>query len=161
MKSFSRTSFFAPWLSGPKSDRRGDSFDLFISYGSEDAPGIVWPLTQALQAQGIRYFLDSEQVGWGESVQHRVSHGLTCSRYVLSVITLHSLRKNWVRAELQAALQQQIAEGRTKVLPMIAGTAWQKTYILKQLPLLHGFRYIEWRNNPGDIAQLLLNRLHY
>ena len=161
MNPYSRNNFFIPWVAGPKADQRGFPFDLFISYGSEDAPGIVWPLTKALKARGIRYFLDSEQIGWGESVQHRISYGLSSSRYVLAVITIHSLQKNWVRAELQAALQQQIAEGTTKVLPMIAGTAWQRVYIFQQLPLLYGFRYIEWRNNPAELVQLLANRLHH
>lgn len=51
--------------------------DIFISHASEDKEKIVAPLTSALDAAAITYWLDSAEIGWGDSIFRKINDGLS------------------------------------------------------------------------------------
>ena len=135
-------------------------FDFFISYATENSYEIIVPLAREMKKAGITYFLDLEQIQCGESLHDRLSFGITKSKYVLAIITENSIKKPWVRAELHTVLHQQISSRQIKLLPVISGTPGQVKQILEAMPLLRDLHYIQWRNKPRQIVQVLLKILN-
>ena len=135
-------------------------FDFFISYSSENCYEIIAPLAREMKRAGITYFLDLEQIQCGESLNDKLTFGITKSRYVLAIITENSIKKPWVKVELNSALHQQISGRQTRLLPVISGTSRQVKQILETMPLLRDLHYLEWRNNPCEIVHTLLKILN-
>ncbi len=135
-------------------------FDFFISYSSENSYEIIVPLAREMKKAGITYFLDLEQIQCGESLNDKLTFGITKSKYVLAIITENSIKKPWVRVELNAALHRQISSRQTRLLPVISGTTRQVKQILETMPLLRDLHYLKWRNNPCEIVHTLLNILN-
>ncbi|HHH54646.1 MAG TPA: TIR domain-containing protein, partial [Bacteroidetes bacterium] len=42
--------------------------DIFISHASEDKHTIIEPLVQILEQNGISYWYDNEDIGWGDNI---------------------------------------------------------------------------------------------
>src|SRR5882757_7480623 len=131
-------------------------FHFLISYDAEEAFQVIYPLAMALKHCGLTYFIDLEQINWGGNMYNRMSYGFALAQYVLPVITEHSVKRYWARAELQNVLHRQIYSAGTRLLPVIAGTARQKEFILGKMPLLKNFECIDWQEDPSDTAQWLL-----
>jgi hypothetical protein len=95
-------------------------FDAFLSYSSFDQAA-VRKLADRLQAQGLRIWLDEEQIGPGDSITGKIEEGLRCSRYVLLCLTEKAKESYWCRAEYRALLHQEIHQRETRVIPVIIG----------------------------------------
>lgn len=149
------TSQFTGCYSNTTDSQNRFKFEVLITFWSPSATEIALTLIEALRRHRISYFLDSEQTRWGDCIQNKVEEGLSMSRHELVIITEHSLRRPLTRLKLLAALHQQLSNGDSKLLPMLAGTMEQQAFILQELPLLREFRYVKWDNNGESIAQML------
>jgi len=126
--------------------------DIFISHASEDKPTIITPLIKALKQNNISYWLDQEEIEWGDSLIDAISDGLKKSQYVLVVLSQAFISKGWTKAELNSMLNLEISKGDKKVLPLIVG---DEESILKALPLLRDKRYLVWGGNVVAIVDEL------
>jgi len=79
----------------PKQELAGDTDidvtdsrkDVFLSHAFEDKEVHVLPLTRALDNCAISYWLDTVEIGWGDSIVTKLNEGLTASRYVLVLLS--------------------------------------------------------------------------
>jgi len=113
--------------------------DLFLSHASEDKEAHVLPLARALDNFAITYWLDTVEIGWGDSIVAKLNEGLTASRYVLVFLTENFLRKGWTKRELDAAFAVEVASERIVLLPVLA--APQET-VFQVYPLLRPKKYL-------------------
>jgi len=135
------------------------SRDIFICHASEDKETVVDPLVTALENSGITVWHDRAEIRWGDSLISKVEEGLRISRYVLAVLSKHSVTKPWPRRELNAALNREATSGEIKVLPLIVGSADERTLILLECALQNDKLYEIWEGSPEPIVERLKQRL--
>lgn len=128
-------------------------FDVFLCHASEDKETIVRPLYDELKKLGLHVFLDSEEIGWGDSLIDIINRGLHKSKYVIAVMSENSVEKKWPQKEINAVLSNEIKHDKSKLLPLIHGNAED---ILGKNFLMSDKLYKEWKNNPEEIAQAVL-----
>lgn len=133
-----------------------DMYDVFLCHASEDKDSIVRPLYEALIDLGLKVFLDSEEIGWGDSLIDVINKALHKSKYVVAVMTENSVEKKWPQKEINAVLGNEIKHGKNKLLPLIHGDAED---ILGHNFLMSDKLYKEWRGDPNEIAQAILELL--
>jgi hypothetical protein len=136
-----------------------DYRDVFLCHASEDKVEIVDPLSIALGADGISYWLDRAEILWGDSVTDKVNDGLRVSRYVVAILTTAFLQKNWPKRELNAILNLEATTGVVRILVLLAGGSQQKELILRQFPLLNDKLYLNWEGSPEPVVAALRKRL--
>jgi len=90
----------------------------FISHTHEDKL-FVRCLVEDLGNAGVNVWLDEQELKVGDSIIEGISSGLTDSDYLIVVLSCASSASNWVRAELNAALMDQLSSGGTVVLPAL------------------------------------------
>ncbi|MEZ6032005.1 MAG: toll/interleukin-1 receptor domain-containing protein [Planctomycetaceae bacterium] len=108
-------------------------YDVFICHCSIDKEGVVDPLVAACTESGIRCWIDSREIQWGDSIPERISEGLQKSRFVLVVISQNTITRRWQPKEISAALNAENSHGAVRVLPLYVG---DRTMLEQQLPLL-------------------------
>src|SRR5262245_38666365 len=57
--------------------------DLFISHANSDKQQYVLPITDALKARGVSYFLDCESSAWGDSFVAKINEWFKNSRWLM------------------------------------------------------------------------------
>jgi hypothetical protein len=124
--------------------------DIFISHASEDKQTIVEPLVKVLEDNGISYWYDKNDIGWGDSIVAKINEGLETSKYIVFIISRTFLSKKWTQIELNTTLSMQISSGEKKVLPIIVGDI-QKNELP---PLLQDKKYIEWSHQQEIVDEL-------
>lgn len=127
-------------------------YDLFLSHASGDKSDYVEPLARALDRLRISYWLDAQQISWGDSITGRINEGLRSSRYGLLCLSKRFLERAWPENELGSLLAMQNRDGRKRVLPLILNST---DSILHQYPLLAGLAYREYDSNPEVLAEEL------
>ena len=130
--------------------------DVFLCHASEDKAAVINPLAKALDTAGIKYFLDSKDIRWGDSVTNVINSALVQAKFVLVVISETSLVKHWPQKEMNAALAREITEGKTRVLPLIVGPDSNlRQKLWRRLALQGDKKYIEWNGDPNPIVSEL------
>lgn len=130
--------------------------DVFICHASEDKKTVVSPLVAALQDVGVTVWFDKSEIKWGDSITGKINEGLAMSRYVIVVISSNFLRKQWAQKELNAALNREITNGTTCVLPLMVGSPEEITELNEKLPLQADKLHLVWTAiGPGPIVDEL------
>lgn len=129
---------------------------LFISHAGADKEEFITPLTHAFTRQGLSYWLDSEDIKWGDSVVRKVNEGLAKSRFVLLCLSKNYLARPWPESEMDAALSAQNDRGIKRVLPLILNG---KEQVLRSYPLIAALAYREFDSGPDSIAAELAGLL--
>ena len=93
--------------------------DIFICHTSTDKQDVVRPLVTALERSGVSCWLDEKEITWGDSITSRVNEGLRICRFVIVVLSIEFLDKNWPQRELNAVLNIEASSGEVKVLPLL------------------------------------------
>ncbi len=125
-------------------------YDVFLCHASEDKEKIVEPLYQELSKIGIHAFYDTKEIGWGDSLVGVINKALLKSKYVIAVMTDSSVGKAWPQQEINSVLNGDISGGTKRLLPLIYGN---KDNILGNNFLMNDKLYVEWKNNPDEIAK--------
>ncbi len=90
----------------------------FISYSNADR-STAQKLAQHLTSNGIDTWFDNWEIKPGDSLVQKIfEEGLKNCRLFLILLSPASVKSNWVRHELDAAIVQRIA-GATRVVPII------------------------------------------
>jgi hypothetical protein len=94
-------------------------FDVFLSHSSADSE-IVRGVAKSFRARGISYWLDEEQLGYGDRVTEKIEDGLRRSRYVVPCISARFADSGWTRGEYGAILNAEFSgESERVVIPLV------------------------------------------
>jgi len=135
------------------------SKDIFICHASDDKNTIVRPLADALQTNGISFWLDEAEIQWGDSIIQKVNEGLNISQFVIVVLSTAFINKNWPQRELNSVLNIEASTGEVKVLPLIVGDEEERKNIFQKYPLLNDKLYLIWDGTVDSVISAIQNRL--
>ena len=93
---------------------------IFLCHASEDKPQ-VREVYKRLQAEGLRPWLDAEEILPGQLWEHEIPKALKASDFILIFFSQHSVSKRgYVQRELKLALDawQEIPEGSIHTIPV-------------------------------------------
>jgi hypothetical protein len=93
-------------------------YDVFLCHSGKDSAKAT-ELAGVFRQKGVRYWLDQEQINFGDPVTRRIEEGLTGSRYLVPLISKDLGSSGWTRAEYGAILNGELsgAAGRV-VIPL-------------------------------------------
>jgi len=94
-------------------------FDIFLSYRSTESVEAE-RLRDALEARGVRVWLDKDEIRPGDLFAQALENGLATSRAVGLVATSESVASNWVKNEYYRALSLSTA-GELQLIPLLFG----------------------------------------
>jgi len=93
-------------------------FDVFICYSSKDKP-IINDLIKTLKKEGITYWIDTEQIRYGDPITQKIEEGLQKSKYVLPCLSKNLNTSGWTRAEYGAILYAEFSgNSESRVVPL-------------------------------------------
>lgn len=111
---------------------------VFLSHNFADKP-FVRKLATDLESHGVKYWLDEAEIKVGESLVEKIREGIDNYDYLLAVLSQNSIESPWVQRELDIATNQEIADRKVKVLPVM--------YQAVEMPgFLLGKRYADFTN---------------
>ncbi|MBF0520357.1 MAG: TIR domain-containing protein [Nitrospirae bacterium] len=98
----------------------GDSkFDVFISHSSKDTDFITDKILPKFKSRRITYWIDHEQIGFGDGIVNKIENGLQASKHVLVCLSPALGKSNWCRAEYESVLLKVITKKTDKkVIPL-------------------------------------------
>jgi hypothetical protein len=99
---------------------KSDKKIVFISHSTKDKP-IIRKLATDLKSEGIDVWLDEQRILVGESISEKIGQGLAESDYFIIAMSEHSIRSEWVKKELNAAIVNEIERRKTIILPVKLG----------------------------------------
>jgi hypothetical protein len=123
---------------------------LFISHASGDKREYIVPLTEALVARGVSFWLDDAEIRWGDSIALKINEGLRESRFILLCLSLNFLSRPWPEAEMNSALMLASTKHPKRVLPLILNS---KEEVLRKYPLVAGLSYREFSEGAARLAE--------
>lgn len=91
--------------------------NAFISYSSRDKR-FVRRLAADLRTRGIVVWLDEAELRVGDSLIESLRSALDEVQYVVAIISQHSVRSQWVKRELDIAMNHEITSRRLVVIPV-------------------------------------------
>lgn len=95
----------------------GQTWDVFISYASEDKHAIARPLRDALARRGVTVWLDEAQMKVGHSLRRKIDEGIRSSRFGVVILSEAFFRKGWTNHELDGLVTRTVA-GEQSLLPI-------------------------------------------
>jgi len=93
---------------------------VYLAHASEDKNALAIPLAEKLMANGIDVWLDKWEIGYGDSLVQRMEEGLDDCTHFVVLLTPTSIKKNWVRAEIDAGFIKDI-DGKAKFIGLRNG----------------------------------------
>lgn len=91
---------------------------VFMSHSWSDKT-FVRKLAADLRDIGIRVWLDEAEIRIGDSLIQKIREGIDQIDYVAVVLSEKSTQSEWVRREVDIAMNQEIEQKRVKVLPLV------------------------------------------
>lgn len=133
--------------------------DVFICHTSQDKTSVVSPLVNAFSKEGISFWVDQGEIGWGDSITRKVNEGLSKSQYVIVVLSTTFLGKNWPEREFFAILNQEASSGEVRLLPLLVGSKNERDNILQHYPLINDKLFLVWEGKTDPIVVALCDKL--
>ena len=93
------------------------SWDLFISYASEDRAEVAEPLASTLSAFGLKVWFDKRELKLGDSLRRRIDEGISCCRYGVVILSPSFFAKHYPNRELDGLAQREV-DGASVILPV-------------------------------------------
>lgn len=94
-------------------------FDVFLCHSSADND-TVRMVAAAFASAGITYWLDEEQVTYGDPITEKIQDGLTRSRYTIPCVSSNLANSGWTRAEYNAILHAELSGDASRiVIPLV------------------------------------------
>lgn len=90
-------------------------FDVFLCHSSADKP-VVLDMARAFRDNGIRYWLDSEQIDFGASITQKIEDGLKRSKFIVPCLSENLSKSGWTRAEYGAILNAEFSGTSERVV---------------------------------------------
>lgn len=109
-------------------------YNVFVSHSSDDKVEYVDDLVEAIKAQGISVFYDTDVISWGDNLKERIDQGLQNCDLALIVISPSYFGKEWTEYEIATLLKRQDAEKNKLILPILYHVS--KDELVSHYPLL-------------------------
>lgn len=90
-------------------------FDIFLCHSGADSD-LVRIIAQKLQDAGVKYWLDVEQITFGDSITQKIEDGLNRSRVVVPCLSENLGKSGWTRAEYGAILNAEFSGISSRVV---------------------------------------------
>lgn len=97
--------------------RNTDSWDVFISYASEDRLDVAEPLATTLQRMGLSVWFDQSELKLGDSLRESIDKGLRSCRFGVVILSPYFFRKHYTNRELNGLAQREV-DGNKVILPV-------------------------------------------
>lgn len=97
-------------------DRRAPG--IFLSHTWRDKE-FVRKLAQDLEKAGAKVWVDEAEIKLGDSLLAKIQDGIDEMDYLAVVLSPDSVESEWVKREVEIAMNQEIAGGTVKVLPLL------------------------------------------
>lgn len=94
------------------------TISIFLSHNSADKQ-FTKKLAKDLEDQGIRCWLDEAEIRIGDSLVEKIREGIDEVDYLAVVLSPESVNSEWVRREVDVAMNQEILGRNLKVLPVL------------------------------------------
>lgn len=91
---------------------------IFISHSHEDKK-FVNKLAKDLREEGYYVWIDDAEIKIGDSLIEKIREGIDKVAYVGAVISNNSINSEWVKRELDIAMNQEIEGKKVRVLPIL------------------------------------------
>ena len=130
-------------------------YDVFLCHSKKDKE-TVEKLAKQLAEAGVRYWLDAEQIKYGDPIVQKIEDGLRRSRYLVPCVSVN-LKSGWSRAEYSAILSAELSgDSSTVVIPVVL----DEISVSEIPPLLRDKRRISYTNKVefSEFLQFLRNR---
>jgi tetratricopeptide (TPR) repeat protein len=95
--------------------------DLFLSHSHADKP-FVRQLSNDCEQQGISVWVDEAELLIGDSLIQKIQAAIDRTRFFAAVVSANSVDSEWVKKELEQALESEISSRSVKVLPILLGS---------------------------------------
>ena len=93
-------------------------FDILLCHSGADKD-VILKIAEELREAKIRYWLDSEQIAFGDGITAKIEDGLKRSRYIVPCVSSNLGRSGWTRAEYGAILNAELSgEKQRLVIPL-------------------------------------------
>lgn len=91
---------------------------IFLSHNSKDK-SFVRILATDLRRNGYYVWVDEAEIKLGDSLIDKIREGIDKVQYVGVILSKNSIESEWVRREVDIAMNQEIAGKKVKVLPLM------------------------------------------
>ena len=91
---------------------------IFLSHSSKDR-FIIEPLARDLMQCGVKVWLDEAELELGDSLIERIGDAIAEIDYLGVVLTKNSVKSEWVKREVEIAINFEINQRKVKVLPLL------------------------------------------
>ena len=130
--------------------------DVFISHASEDKQDVAQPLAEILSLQGLRVWLDANELSVGDSLREKIDQGLAESRYGIAILSPAFFAKDWPKRELNALVAREVA-GQKVILPVWHGVDQQ--FVASYSPILADKLAASTQSGLGCVARELIHAM--
>ena len=128
--------------------------NVFISHSHKDKM-VARTLARKLNQYGIYTWIDEAEIKIGDSLIEKISDGLDKVDYLIALISADSVKSEWVKKELDIAMNREIESKRVVVIPILTGKC--------EIPVfLKGKLYADMTSNKkiNENFPLLLSRFN-
>ena len=113
------------------------SFDVFLSYNSDDKPRVL-RLAERLRDAGVRVWFDAWIIRPGDDIYLAIEHGLEAARTLVLCLSPAALGSNWVGLERSTVLFRDPSNAGRRFIPLLLANC--------NLPdTLRRYRYVDFR----------------
>ncbi|MHA2265688.1 MAG: toll/interleukin-1 receptor domain-containing protein [Candidatus Thorarchaeota archaeon] len=126
---------------------------IFLSHCHQDKR-FVERVADDLRKNGVNVWVDDAEIKLGDSLLEKISEGIQSVDYVAVFLSESSVNSEWVRKELEMAMNREIKGKMVVVLPVLVESC--------EIPLfLEGKLFADLRDQrrPGIITELILDRI--
>jgi hypothetical protein len=105
------------------------SWDVFVSYASEDRDSVAEPLARKLTECGLAVWYDRTELKIGDRLRESIDRGLALSRFGIVVLSPSFFAKHYPQRELDGLAQREV-DGTKVILPVwhLMGESEIRTY---------------------------------
>jgi len=120
------------------------SYDLFLSYSSNDRKAIIEPLYYELKDEGFSPWFDIKEIRWGDSIVQRMQDGISNTKIIIFFISKSYLIKPWTLKELRSIVAMQQISDSQIIFPILLGITEKE--LIQSVPFLADIKYLKIEN---------------
>ena len=98
-------------------EQQDPTYDVFVSYASDDKDDLVRPLVEALNKKGYSVWYAEFKLRIGDSLRRSIDKGLAHSKFGIVVLSPSFFAKNWTQYELDGLVAKEMTGGKV-ILPI-------------------------------------------
>lgn len=94
--------------------------NVFISHNYKDKP-MARKIAKELNKYGIKPWIDESEIKLGDSLIEKIRDGLDHMDFLIALVSDNSVQSEWVKKELDIAMNSEIEGKRVITIPILAG----------------------------------------